>query len=32
MIAVLSNGWSTWRRGAAVVEEISGWVSGRLAS
>jgi beta-lactamase class A len=32
VIAVLSNGWSTWTRGVGTVEEISGWVSGRLAS
>jgi beta-lactamase class A len=31
VIAVLSNGWSDWTRGAAVVEEIAGWVSATLA-
>jgi hypothetical protein len=31
VIAVLSNGWSDWKRGVPVVDEISGWVSGRLA-
>jgi hypothetical protein len=32
VIAVLSNGWSDWHKGVPVVSEISGWVSGRLAS
>jgi beta-lactamase class A len=31
VIAVLSNGWSNWTRGVPAVDEISGWVSGRLA-
>jgi beta-lactamase class A len=31
VIVVLSNGWSTWTRGVAVVEEIAGWVSAELA-
>jgi beta-lactamase class A len=31
VIAVLSNGWSDWHRGVPVVDEISGWVSGKLA-
>ncbi len=31
VIAVLSNLWSDWHRGVPVVDEISGWVSGRLA-
>jgi hypothetical protein len=31
VIAVLSNGWSTWQRGVDAVEEIAGWVSSELA-
>jgi hypothetical protein len=31
VVAVLSNGWSSWSRGVPVVEEISGWVSAALA-
>ena len=31
VIVVLSNGWPTWSRGVAVVEEIAGWVSSVLA-
>ena len=31
VIAVLSNGWSSWQRGVDAVEEIAGWVSAELA-
>lgn len=31
VIAVLSNGWSSWQRGVPTVDEISGWVAERLA-
>jgi hypothetical protein len=31
VIVVLTNGWSTWSRGVAVVEEIAAWVSSVLA-
>jgi hypothetical protein len=31
VVAVLSDGWSSWSRGVPVVEEISGWVSESLA-
>jgi len=31
VIAVLTNGWSTWSKGVAAVDEISGWVSETLA-
>ncbi len=31
VIAVLSNGWSSWPRGVPTVNEIAGWVSESLA-
>jgi beta-lactamase class A len=31
VIVVLTNGWPTWSRGVATVEQISGWVSSLLA-
>lgn len=31
VVVVLSNGWSDWQRGVAVVEDISGWVAAELA-
>jgi beta-lactamase class A len=31
VIVVMTNGWPTWSRGVAVVEEIAGWVSSVLA-
>lgn len=31
VVAVLSNGWSSWERGVPAVEEIAGWVSSVLA-
>ena len=31
VVAVLSNGWSSWQRGVDAVEEIAGWVSSELA-
>ncbi len=31
VVAVLSNGWSSWQRGVPAVEEIAGWVSAELA-
>jgi beta-lactamase class A len=31
VIVILTNGWPTWSRGVATVEQISGWVSSLLA-
>ncbi|MGH8914847.1 MAG: serine hydrolase [Acidimicrobiia bacterium] len=31
VVAVLTNGWSSWERGVPTVEEIAGWVSEALA-
>ena len=31
VIAVLTNGWSSWERGVRVVDEISSWVADSLA-
>ncbi len=31
VIAVLTNGWSSWQRGVPTVNEISGWVAESLA-
>ncbi|GEM_PF-1124749 len=31
VVAVLTNGWSSWSRGVPTVNEISGWVSAALA-
>ncbi len=31
VIAVLTNGWSSWQRGVPTVDEISGWVAESLA-
>jgi hypothetical protein len=31
VVAVLSNGWSSWAQGVPTVEEIAGWVSESLA-
>jgi Beta-lactamase enzyme family/S-layer homology domain len=32
VIAVLTNGWSSWERGVRVVDEISSWVADSLAA
>jgi beta-lactamase class A len=31
VVAVFSNGWSSWARGVPTVEEIAGWVAASLA-
>ena len=31
VVAVLTNGWSSWSRGVPTVEEVSGWVAESLA-